>query len=136
MNASYSPEYLGRDRRAPIDRVDLIPWRGGPIEVTMECDEFTSLCPVTGQPDFGTLSVRYRPGKYLIESKSLKLYLLRFRNRGFFSEVLVDCIAGELFAQAAPRRLEVRGLFHSRGGISLEARAVRPTGDDAGSEAS
>ena len=88
--------------------------------------EFTSLCPVTGQPDFATLSISYEPRRHLVESKSLKLYLWQFRDQGVFNEVLVDRIANDLYRQLRPKWLEVAGHFHSRGGIRISARARRP----------
>lgn len=121
----YRPRDLGRQAGTPADRIDRIPWRGSPILVTLECDEFTSLCPVTGQPDFGTLSIQYTPRQYLVESKSLKLFLWQYRERGVFSEALVEELADELFARLAPLWIEVEGRFASRGGIRITARARR-----------
>ena len=122
---SYTPEYLGKRSTGPISKVDRIPWTGGSIEVELSCDEFTSLCPVTAQPDFGTVVVRFSPRKWLVESKSLKLYLWQYRERGVFSETLVAGIADDLFAQLEPEWLEVEGTFKSRGGISIHAKARR-----------
>ncbi len=121
----YRPKFLGKRCADPVDRIDRIPWQGGDIEVELVCDEFTSLCPVTGQPDFGTLAIRYEPGEWLVESKSLKLYLWRYRERGIFGESLVAEIADDLARQLAPRRLEVEGRFKARGGIAITVRAVR-----------
>lgn len=121
----YKPAYLGTRATEPIEEVDLIPWEGRQIEITLVCEEFTSLCPVTGQPDFGRLEIGYVPNQALIESKSLKLYLLKFRQEGIFSEVLVDRIANELWKQADPKWIRVRGNFNSRGGIAIQAEAVR-----------
>lgn len=122
---NYTPAHLGRRSADAIDAVDLIPWHGGEITVTLVCDEFTSLCPVTEQPDFGGLEIIYRPKKSLIETKSLKLYLLKFRNKGVFSESLVDQIADELCSQIDPEWLLVKGEFNSRGGIGIEVEAER-----------
>lgn len=125
LPADYEPAHLGRRSADPIEEVDLIPWKGEAIVVTLVCDEFTSLCPVTGQPDFGMIEISYMPNESLIESKSLKLYLLKFRNRGSFSETLVDLIAAELWRQAAPKWIRVAGSFNSRGGIGIEVEATR-----------
>lgn len=122
---SYTPEHLGKRSTGPITQVDRIPWAGGPVEVELSCDEFTSLCPVTAQPDFGTIVLRFSPRKWLVESKSLKLYLWQFRERGVFSETLVVSIADDLFAQLEPEWLEVEGTFKSRGGIAIHAKARR-----------
>jgi 7-cyano-7-deazaguanine reductase len=121
----YEPAHLGKRSRGPIRQVDRIPWQGGALTVALVCDEFTSLCPVTDQPDFGTLTVRYEPTCWLIESKSLKLYYWQFRERGFFNETLVAAIADELFERVRPEWIEVAGDFHSRGGIAIHATARR-----------
>ena len=87
--------------------------------VTFDCPEFTSLCPMTGQPDFATLTIRYIPGKQMVESKSLKLYLFSFRNHGDFHEDCVNMILNDLVALMNPRYIEVLGTFNPRGGISI-----------------
>jgi 7-cyano-7-deazaguanine reductase len=80
--------------------------------------EFTSVCPKTGQPDFGTIVVRYVPDRLCLELKSLKLYYFSFRDQGIFYEAVVNRILDDLVAACAPRRMEVRGEFRVRGGIS------------------
>ncbi len=87
--------------------------------VTFDCPEFTSLCPMTGQPDFATLTIRYIPSKQMVESKSLKLYLFSFRNHGDFHEDCVNLILNDLVALMKPRYIEVLGTFNPRGGISI-----------------
>ena len=128
----YTPKHLGVRSRAPIDQVDRIPWHGGRVTVTLECAEFTSLCPVTGQPDFGAITVRYEPNRYIVESKSLKLYLMRYRDQGVFNEVLVDRMADDLYRQLEPCWLEVSGRFNSRGGIAIGVAARRPAATEGG----
>jgi 7-cyano-7-deazaguanine reductase len=93
--------------------------------VSLFCEEFTSLCPVTGQPDYGRLVISYVPGARCVESKSLKLYLMRYRNEGTFHEACVNQVADDLFAVLAPRYLRVYGDFNSRGGIAIKPLAVR-----------
>ncbi|MBR1870735.1 MAG: preQ(1) synthase [Kiritimatiellae bacterium] len=88
--------------------------------VTLTCGEFTTLCPKTGQPDFAELTIRYIPGKTLVESKTLKLYLFGFRNRGDFHEDVVNTIYNDLAKAMKPKYLEVTGKFASRGGISID----------------
>ncbi len=117
--------HLGKTSNAPIDDVDLIPWTGGPIAVRLECADFTSLCPVTGQPDFASIEIEYAPAEHLVETKSLKLYLWRYRERRAFNEHLVDEIAGDLYRQIAPRWLRVTGRFRPRGGIAVTVAAER-----------
>ena len=88
--------------------------------VTLDCPEFTSLCPKTGQPDFGRIIINYIPRVKMVESKSLKLYLFSFRNHGDFHEDCVNIIMKDLVALMDPRYLEVKGLFNPRGGIAIE----------------
>ena len=96
--------------------------------VTFTAPEFTTLCPKTGQPDFATLTIRYIPGKKLVESKSLKLYLFGFRNRGDFHEDVVNVIFNDLEKLLKPKYLEVYGKFAARGGISIDPFVNRGTG--------
>ncbi len=87
--------------------------------VTFDCPEFTSLCPMTGQPDFATITIRYIPAEQMVESKSLKLYLFSFRNHGDFHEDCVNMILNDLVNLMNPRYIEVLGTFNPRGGISI-----------------
>jgi len=87
--------------------------------VTFNCPEFTSLCPITGQPDFAKIIINYIPGEKMVESKSLKLYLFSFRNHGDFHEDCVNIIKNDLVKLMNPRYLEVIGIFMPRGGISI-----------------
>ena len=87
--------------------------------VTLRCPEFTTLCPITGQPDFGELVVRYIPAAKLVESKSLKLYLFSFRNHGDFHEDVCAVVLKDLRALLSPKYIEVRGRFRPRGGIAI-----------------
>jgi 7-cyano-7-deazaguanine reductase len=87
--------------------------------VRFNCPEFTSLCPLTGQPDFASIHISYVPDKKLVESKSLKLYLFSFRNHGDFHEDCVNMIMKDLVAALDPKYIEVWGNFAPRGGISL-----------------
>lgn len=87
--------------------------------VTFRCPEFTTLCPITGQPDYATLYIDYIPAVKMVESKSLKLYLVSFRNHGDFHEDVVNVICDDLVALMEPKYLEVRGMFYPRGGISI-----------------
>lgn len=89
------------------------------LVVEIECPEFTSMCPKTGQPDFANITIRYTPDTKMVESKSLKLYLFSFRNFGEFHEDCVNRIGKDLVALLSPKWLEVRGDFYPRGGISI-----------------
>ena len=92
---------------------------GNEYLVTFHCPEFTSLCPKTGQPDFGTIIINYIPRVEMVESKSLKLYLFSFRNHGDFHEDCVNIIMKDLIRLLDPRYIEVIGEFMPRGGISI-----------------
>lgn len=87
--------------------------------VRLNCPEFTSVCPVTGQPDFAEIRISYLPDTKLVESKSLKLYLFSFRNHGAFHEDCVNIILKDLIKLLDPKYIEVTGLFTARGGISI-----------------
>lgn len=91
--------------------------------VKFNCPEFTSLCPMTGQPDFAAIYIAYIPDKKLVESKSLKLYLFSYRNFGEFHEDCVNRIMKDLIALLAPKYIEVWGRFLPRGGISIDPYA-------------
>ena len=91
--------------------------------IEMECPEFTSICPVTGQPDFGTIRIRYVPDQQCIELKSLKLYLWSYRQEGAFHEAVTNNILDDLVAACAPRQMTVVGDFNVRGGITTVVTA-------------
>lgn len=93
-------------------------------EIVMDCPEFTSVCPKTGQPDFGKITIRYIPDKLCIELKSLKLYLWSYRNEGVFYEKAVNMILDDLVSACQPRSMEVIGEFNVRGGIGTTIRAT------------
>ena len=97
--------------------------------VALLCNEFTTLCPVTGQPDYGRLRIEYVPGDLCVESKSLKLYLMRYRNEGTFHEACVNRVADDLCSRLSPRYLRVYGDFNPRGGIAIKPLAVRSAPD-------
>ena len=88
--------------------------------VKFNCPEFTALCPITGQPDYATIYISYVPGKRMVESKSLKLYLVSFRNHGDFHEDVVNVIMKDLIRLMEPKYIEVWGKFLPRGGISID----------------
>jgi 7-cyano-7-deazaguanine reductase len=94
--------------------------------VHLDCPEFTALCPITGQPDFATLTIRYVPDRLCVESKALKLYLGSFRNEGTFHEAVVNRILDDLVAAIKPRRATVKGEFNPRGGIAITVEATYP----------
>ena len=93
--------------------------QGNDYRVRFNCPEFTSLCPITGQPDFAEIRISYVPDVKMVESKSLKLYLFSFRNHGDFHEDCVNIIMKDLIKLMAPKYIEVTGIFTPRGGISI-----------------
>lgn len=94
------------------------------IDITIRQPEFTSLCPMTGLPDVGCITIAYRPGAKIIELKSLKFYLLQYRNVGIFYEHLVNHILDDMVSILEPQRMEVIGDFTPRGGITTRVAAI------------
>jgi 7-cyano-7-deazaguanine reductase len=111
------------------------PYADREYEVDHVVSEFTCVCPMTGQPDFATIRIRYVPGRWLVELKSLKLYMWAYRNEGAFHEDVTNRILADLVALLAPRRMEVVGDWNVRGGIKTvvtaryEASASHPSAD-------
>ena len=101
------------------------PQRDYTIEIV--CPEFTSVCPMTGQPDFGTLTITYTPERTCVELKSLKLYLQSFRNEGIFYENVTNRILDDLVAVLRPRRLKLVAAFSARGGITTNVTVIHET---------
>src|SRR6187401_1463566 len=93
-------------------------------EIAISCSEFTSVCPKTGLPDFGEIRISYVPGARCIELKSLKYYMIEFRNRGIFYETVTNQILDDLVAAIQPRRMTVVGDFSVRGGIKTVVTAT------------
>ncbi len=108
--------------------LEVFPNRNADRNYWIELDypEFSSLCPVTGQPDTAHLTIRYVPGERCVETKSLKFYLASFRNLAAFNEDIVNRVLDDLVAACAPRRMSVSGRFSPRGGIRLTATASFP----------
>jgi 7-cyano-7-deazaguanine reductase len=101
-------------------------YRTRDYEVHIRFPEFTCLCPMTSQPDFAEVTIRYIPDKLIVELKSLKFYLNSFRNKGIFHEEAVNRILDDFVAAIIPRRVEVVGKFNVRGGIYTTVRAEWP----------
>lgn len=128
---------LGRKRtqrytydRSLLEAVPLAKRGGEPMWVSLACLRFTSLCPVTGQPDWADLTVNYIPDRQIVESKSLKEYLGSFRMHGDFHEDVVRIVRDDLAALLSPRYLEVVGIFDSRGSIAIWPYAQYAKPDD------
>ena len=127
MDASRELTVLGRTVRHAIDHIEVFP---APVHVTtvrMSSDELASMCPVTQQPDLASVVIEYRPVRWCVESKSLKLYLWGFRDRAVFVEALAAEIAGEIMGSAQPAWVKVVVTQRPRGGIEVQAVAERST---------
>ena len=124
--------YPGQSRAglsAPLPPVETWPNQHPGYEIKIEVPEYTSVCPKTGLPDFGTLTIEYTPDKLCVELKSLKHYLLAYRNLGIFYENAVNRILDDLARATRPKRMTVTGAFTTRGGMrsTIVARWPRST---------
>lgn len=106
-------------RELDLGKIDSVqfPYRGRRTHITIETDEFTSICPKTGLPDFGKITVHYLPDRKIVELKSFKLYLHRYRNVGIFQENAVNKILDDLVRSCSPKFMTVIGEFKARGGL-------------------
>jgi 7-cyano-7-deazaguanine reductase len=115
---------LGQKTEIPTQpdkaKIELIPFVESPVCVRFQIPEFTSLCPITSQPDFARLVIDYVPRKLLIESKSLKLYLNSFRNHGVFHEEVTSSIGDRLYFETNAIWLRIAAFFNARGGIPID----------------
>ncbi len=115
---------LGATKNKPSRKLETFPNRAQrPYVIELKTNEFTCLCPATGQPDFATITIRYVPAEKIVESKSLKLYFWSFRDVGAFHEHVINQILDDLVAALAPVWCEVTGEFGVRGGISIKVVA-------------
>ena len=102
-------------------------YAGRPYRIELVFPEFTSICPLTGAPDFGTITIRYMPGERLLEQRSLRDFLTGFRGREIFEEEAVNAVLDEVVASCSPISCEVEGVFNTRGGIAARAVARHGT---------
>jgi 7-cyano-7-deazaguanine reductase len=114
---------LGNPEARPDRQLEVFETRDPALRVTLDCAEFTCRCPITGQPDWATITISYVPGGRIVESKSVKLYLETFREEGIFHEHLATTIRDDFVAALDPRSLEVTVHFNSRGGIAISAQS-------------
>jgi 7-cyano-7-deazaguanine reductase len=124
----YTPEHAQAGLNASFPDIETWPNQFPGYEIVIEDPEFTSVCPKTGLPDFGVITIRYTPHKLCLELKSLKEYLHVYRNLGIFQENIVNRVLEGVVRAARPVRAEGKGVFRPRGGISttIEARWPRP----------
>ncbi len=125
----YTPEHAHAGLDARLPDIETWPNQFPGYEIAIDCPEFTSVCPKTGLPDFGVLTVRYMPDKRCLELKSFKEYLFSYRNLGIFQENIVNRVLEDVVRAARPVWAVVKGEFRPRGGIGtvVEARWPRPT---------
>ena len=123
---------MNDDFRQTLETFDN-QYPGRDYEIRITAPEFTSVCPKTGQPDFGTLTITYVPDRKCVELKSLKLYLQKFRNEGIFYEHVTNRILDDLTAVLTPRQIKLEAAFTARGGITttVTARFAADTGEKA-----
>ncbi|RPJ16921.1 MAG: NADPH-dependent 7-cyano-7-deazaguanine reductase QueF [Desulfobacteraceae bacterium] len=124
LKPSYKAEKPDTVKMSVLEPMDYKYRQKRDIDIEIEQPEFTSVCPMTGLPDFGCIIIRYIPDKKIIELKSLKYYLLQYRNVGIFYEHLVNRILDDLVAVLKPKRMEVTGEFTARGGITTMVTAT------------
>ncbi len=127
-SSRYTPEHARAGLNADFPEIETWPNQFPSYEIVIDVPEFTSVCPKTGLPDFGEISLRYMPDKVCLELKSFKEYLLTYRNLGIFQENIVNRVLEDVVRAAKPKWAIVRGDFRPRGGIStvVEARWPRP----------
>jgi 7-cyano-7-deazaguanine reductase len=125
----YTPEHAQAGLDAKFPEIETWPNQFPGYEIVVDDPEFTSVCPKTGLPDFGVLTIRYMPDKRCLELKSLKEYLHAYRNLGIFQENIVNRVLEDVVRWARPVWAEVKGDFRPRGGIStvVTARWPRPS---------
>ncbi len=122
--AAYRIRHVEDIRADVLDPIDYTYAGKRSIDITIDQPEYTSVCPMTGLPDVGCITIRYRPDKKIVELKSLKYYLLQYRNVGIFYEHLVNRIIDDLVSVLDPVQMTVTGRFTPRGGITSEVTAT------------
>ena len=125
----YTDAHAGAGIDAPLPKLDTWPNQFPGYQITIRFPEYTSVCPKTGLPDYGVITIQYTPDKSCLELKALKLYLLAYRNLGIFYENAVNRMLRDIVAAVKPRECLVRGEFTPRGGLTttVEARWPRPS---------
>jgi 7-cyano-7-deazaguanine reductase len=124
MNTGYTDEHASAGIDAPLPAIETWPNQFRGYEVEISIPEFTSVCPKTGLPDSGTITVRYVPDELCLELKSFKMYTLAYRNLGIFQENVVNCFLRDIVKAAKPVRITVTGDFAARGGLQSRMTAT------------
>jgi 7-cyano-7-deazaguanine reductase len=132
----YTPEHAASGLDVPLPEIECWPNQFPAYEIVIDNPEFTSVCPKTGLPDFGTIIIRYMPNKLCLELKSLKEYMIQYRSIGIFQENAVNRILEDVVRAAKPKWAEVKGDFRPRGGMGtvVEARWPRAGGKNNGNQ--
>ena len=117
MKPEYTDEHAAAGIDAPLPVIETWPNQFSGYEIEIAVPEFTSVCPKTGLPDFGTISIRYAPDKLCLELKSLKMYTLAYRDLGIFQENVVNCFLRDIVKACRPASATITGEFASRGGL-------------------
>lgn len=125
-NAEYTGQHACSGTKAPLPEIETWPNQYRGYEITISIPEYTSICPRTGLPDFGTVTIQYLPGKLCLELKSLKYYILAYRNLGIFYENAVNRILDDVVRACRPKWAVVRGEFTTRGGMRTTVEAHHP----------
>jgi 7-cyano-7-deazaguanine reductase len=118
MNGKYTDEHASAGIDAPLPAIETWPNQFAGYEIEISVPEFTSVCPKTGLPDFGTITIRYVPDKRCLELKSLKMYTLAYRDLGIFQENVVNCFLRDIVKACKPVSATIVGEFASRGGLT------------------
>jgi 7-cyano-7-deazaguanine reductase len=118
MNGKYTDEHASAGIDAPLPEIETWPNQFAGYEIEISVPEFTSVCPKTGLPDFGTITIRYVPDKRCLELKSLKMYTLAYRDLGIFQENVVNCFLRDIVKACKPVSATIVGEFASRGGLT------------------
>ncbi len=125
--AEYTDQHARAGIDAPLPKIECFMNQYKDYEITISIPEFTSICPRSGLPDFGTITIRYIPDKWCVELKSLKMYILAYRNLGIFYENAVNRILKDFVSASKPIRAIVTGEFNVRGGMKSTIEAIYPS---------
>jgi len=124
----YTKKHAESGVRSKLPKIECIPSMHKGYEITISIPEYTSICPKTGLPDFGTITIQYMPDKYCVELKSLKYYIIGYRNLGIFYENVVNRILDDIVSACKPKCAKVIGEFNARGGIKAVIEVKYPRG--------
>lgn len=124
--AGYTPRHARSGLDARLPKLEVFPNRFPRTAITISIPEYTAICPKTGQPDFGTITIEYEPRRWVVELKSLKAYIQGYRNVGIFYENAVNRILRDFVRACRPVRCRVRGEFRPRGGMNAAVEVRHP----------